>query len=250
MEKISIDISSKEALLKCCRNELVPENPTVDKNGVEGLLEYRKNYKMNKRHPDSALSNGRTSWISSELYGIVPDSQDTIFNCWSLIKIYDAVYRNSNKTRDSECVLSDIINGIEVIDSNHIDEFNLLADRHHCIANFMPAPKGFNGFTNKYGKHPGKGDYNKDNDFPDIYYKRAKVEFPDMYDWINEHMEDYSLELFAVEITPWENGRANFQRMLEKPTTEQLYEIAKKMNALLSDRAERLIERKHSIGQM
>lgn len=244
MEKIKIDISIKENLLKCYRNELVPENPYVDKYGVEGLLQYRKN--QNKRHPDSALTNDRTSWIAKELYGIDtdsqdPESQDTIFNCWSIIKIYDAVYRNSNTTRDSNCILSDIRNRIEVISPEHIDEFNLLADRQHCIANFMPAPKGFNGYRN----HPGKGEYYKDNDFPDIYYKRAKDAFPDMYNWINENKERYSLELFSIQITPWENGKANFTRMLKKPTKDQIYEIVKKMNSLLSERADNLLKRKN-----
>lgn len=238
MEKIIIDISSKENLLKCYRNELVPENPYVDKYGVEGILQYRKN--QNKRHPDSALTNDRTSWIANELYGIVPDSQDTIFNCWSIIKIYDAVYRNSNTTRDSNCILSDISKGMEVISSEHIDEFNLLADRQHCIANFMPAPRGFNGYKN----HPGKGEYCKDNDLPDIYYKRAKVEFPSMYNWINKNMERYSLELFSMQITPWENRKANFESMLKKPTNDQIYEIVKKMNSLLSERANNLLVRK------
>ena len=43
-------IENREDLLVCRRNELVPENPPVLKNGIEGLLEYRIN--KNKRHPD------------------------------------------------------------------------------------------------------------------------------------------------------------------------------------------------------
>ena len=91
----------------------------------------------------------------------------------------------------------------------------------------MPAPKGFNGWKNRYGYNPGK------------------VEFPSMYQWINEHMRQYSLELFAEQITPWENGKANYKNMLEKPTEKQLYEIVKTMNRLLSDRAENLLKRKN-----
>lgn len=240
MEEIRIDIYSKENLLKCYRNELIPENVYVNKYGVEGLLQYRKN--KNKRHPDSALTHNKTSWIANELYGFIPESQDTIFNCWSIIKIYDAVYRKSNTTRDSDSILSDIINEVEIISPKHLNEFNLLADRQHCIANFMPAPRGFNGYVN----HPGKGEYYQDNDFPDIYYKRAKIEFPSMYSWINENMEKCSLESFSEQITPWENGRANFTSMIEKPTEDQVYEIVKKMNGLLSERAEHLIERKYN----
>ena len=43
-------IMNKDELLICRRNELVPENPPVLKNGIEGLLEYRLN--RNRRHPD------------------------------------------------------------------------------------------------------------------------------------------------------------------------------------------------------
>ena len=42
-------IMNQEELLRCRRNELVPENPQVLKRGIEGLLEYRIN--RNKRHP-------------------------------------------------------------------------------------------------------------------------------------------------------------------------------------------------------
>ena len=43
-------ITNKDELLICRRNELVPENPQVQRTGIEGLLEYRLN--ENKRHPD------------------------------------------------------------------------------------------------------------------------------------------------------------------------------------------------------
>ena len=243
MEKIIINIDRKEDLLKCYRNELVPENPCVNEYGVKGLLVYRRN--QNKRHPDSSITNSSTSWIAEKLYGLVPDSQDTIFNCWAMIKIYDAVHQNLSVTRNSDSILDDMKKGIEIISPEYISEFDLLAERQHCIANFMPAPKGFNGWKNRYGYNPGKGEYSQDNDFPDVYYKRAKVEFPSMYQWINEHMMQYSLELFAEQITPWENGKANYKNMLEKPTEKQLYEIVKTMNRLLSDRAENLLKRKN-----
>lgn len=235
----NIDISNKESLLKCYRNELVPENPKVDEYGVKGLLLYRKN--NNKRHPDSALSYSETKWIAQKLYGEIPDSQDTIFNCWNLIKIYDAIHSGLNITRDSDTILLRIESGEEIIKPEHLAEINLLADRQHCIANFMPAPKGFNGWKNSYSYHPGKGEYYKDNDFPDIYYKRAKKEFPQMYTWINANMKKYSLQLFDSQITPWENRKANFKSMGDKPSEELLFTIAQEMNRLLCERAENLI---------
>lgn len=241
MEHICVNISCKESLLQCYRNELVPENPQVNDYGVKGLLQYRKN--KNIRHPDSALTYSKTKWISEKLYGSIPESQDTIFNCWAILKIYDAVHRKSNYTRDSNSILSDMEKDIEVILPEHLKEFDLLAERQHCIANFMPAPHGFNGWKNKYGYHPGKGEYGKDNDFPDIYYKRAKIQFPQMYKWLNEHMTEYSLELFEQEITPWQNGKANYNNMTKKTTENELYEIVKKMNILLCERAENILKK-------
>lgn len=242
MEGIYVDISSKESLLLCYRNELVPNNPHVNDYGVKGLLQYRKN--RNVRHPDSSLTYSKTRWISEELYDSVPESQDTIFNCWAILKIYDAVHRKSNSTRDSDSILSDIEKDVEVILPKHLKEFDLLAERQHCIANFMPAPVGFNGWRNKSGYHPGKGEYGEDNDFPDVYYKRAKIHFPQMYEWINIHMTEYSLELFGKEITSWQNGKANYNNMVKKPTENELYEIVKKMNILLDERAENIIKKK------
>ncbi|MBR5974273.1 MAG: hypothetical protein IK020_03725 [Clostridiales bacterium] len=236
---IDVDISCKEALLTCYRNELVPENTKINQSGIHGLLLYRKYSDSSGRHPDTALTHPETNWISKKLFGFIPESQDTIFNCWSILKIYDAVHNGQNKTRSSDDVLESLEAGEEIIKPEHRAEFDLLADRQHSIANFMPASRGFNG----YRGHPGKGDYSDDNDFPDIYYERAETEFPDMYKWIKDHMDDYSLQLFAERITPWKNGEANFGKMVVKPDEELLFEIAKKMNRLLSDRAENLIRK-------
>mgnify|MGYP003506673708 CR=1 FL=1 len=237
----NIDISNKESLLRCYRNELVHENLKVVDTGVRGLLQYRKN--QNKRHPDTSLSNSETCWIAQKLYGIIPESQDTIFNCWNLVKIYDAIHSGSNVTRDSNAILVSIENGKEIIKHEHIVEFNKLANRQHCIANFMPAPKEFNGWNNDYGTHPGKGEYYKDNDFPDIYYQRAKEEFPDMFSWINSHMEEYCLQLFKAQITPWTNGNANFKTFSKRPTEDEVYAVVVTMNKLLDERAERLLKK-------
>ena len=233
-----VDISSCEGLLKCYRNELVPENPNIPDNGVRGLLLYR--LKCGKgRHPDSCLTNENTKWISLKLYGAISESQDTIFNAWSLIKIYDAIHYGIGKTRDDRSVFNSIDKGEDVFLPEHKEEFDKLADRQHCIANFMPAPKGFNGF----GSYHGKGEYDCDNDFPDVYYKRAKKEFPQMYKWINDNMDNYCLQLFQSEITGWENHKAYYQKLKDNISEKDIYEIAVRMNKLLEERASGLLKK-------
>lgn len=232
------EINKYEDLLVCSRNELVPENPYVKEDGIEGLLIYR--CMERKRHPDTSLTYFKTNWISKKLYARIPESQDTIFNCWSLIKIYDAIHSGNGQTRTDEAILNSIKSGDEIIKHEHKEIFNILADRQHCIANFMPAPKGFNSCKNKYGYHPGKGEYKRDNDFPDIYYSRAKKEFPEMYLWINDNMEKYSLQIFREKITSWKDRQAHFQGMKNKPNEETVFKIADKMCTLLELRASKV----------
>ena len=57
----------------------------------------------------------------------------------------------------------------------------------------MPAPVGFTGNRS----NDGKGNRERDNDLPDIYYKRAENDFPLMRKWIDENMEKYSLQVFC-----------------------------------------------------
>lgn len=233
-----VDIFSCEGLLKCYRNELVPENPNIPDTGVRGLLLYRLKCRQG-RHPDSCLTNKDTQWISLKLYGTIPESQDTIFNAWSLIKIYDAIHYGIGQTRSDRLIFDSLDKGEEIFLPEHKEEFDKLADRHHCVANFMPAPKGFNG----YGDHHGKGDYDYDNDFPDVYYKRAEKEFPPMFEWINDNMDKYCLQLFQSEITGWENRKANYKNLKDNISEMDVYKIAVKMNKLLDERASRLLKK-------
>lgn len=227
----------KEDLLRCVRNVLVPENPQIVETGVKGLLSYRCN--NNQRHPDSALTYEDTRWISVQLYGSVPESQDTIFNCWNVIKIYDASYRGKETRCDSD-ILESLEKGEQVFAHNHKKTFDTLADMQHSIANIMPAPKGFNGWKNKWKSNSGKGEYHRDNDFPDIYYLRAKGEFPKMYEWINDHMVEYSLQCFIDFKTPWKDRHANYKNMNSKPTIEEVERVARDMIEQIRNRAELL----------
>lgn len=97
--------------------------------------------------------------------------------------------------------LDEIFDGYEDI-RRKLDK---LADYHHCLANLMPAPVGFNGTRT----HDGKGNYTRDNDMPDIYYKRSEKDFPQMYQWINENMEAFSLQIFREYESYCEDGHSN-----------------------------------------
>ncbi len=208
-------IENKDDLLICRRNELVPENPPVLQRGIEGLLEYRIN--RNKRHPDCLyqgydeaehkyFGKSKTAEYFELLYGIDPfeiGSSDTIFNCWSFLSRFIkgmSRERCTNEEYALEC-LDEIFDGYEGI-RRKLDK---LADYHHCLANLMPAPVGFNGSRS----HDGKGNFLRDNDMPDIYYKRAEKDFPQMYRWINDHMEDYSLQIFKEYESYCSDGHAN-----------------------------------------
>ncbi len=208
-------IMNKDELLICRRNELVPENPPVLKNGIEGLLEYRIN--RNKRHPDRIyqgydetehkfFGKSKTAEFFETLYGIDPfeiGSSDTIFNCWPFLSRFIKGMSREGCTNEEYILanLDEIFDGYEKI-RRKLDK---LADYHHCLANLMPAPVGFNGSRS----HDGKGNYLRDNDMPDIYYKRAEKDFPQMYQWINDHMEDYSLQIFKEYESYCTDGHAN-----------------------------------------
>ena len=206
-------IDKKEDLLRCIRNELVPENPKVKHTGIKGLLEYRLN--NNISHPDSIYKGydkhkckyygeSKTSDYFRAIYNIDPfkiGSSDTIFNCWSFISRFFNV--EVGHTVSEKDVLFELEKYFIAYDSIKL-KLDKLADYHHCLSNFMPAPKGFNGYsfidnrTNKKYEHDGKGNYYRDNDFPDIFYKRAENDdkLYQYYQWINKNMDSFCLNFF------------------------------------------------------
>lgn len=218
-------IKNREDLLVCRRNELVPENPPVLKNGIEGLLEYRIN--KNKRHPDCIyqrydetehkyIGKSKTAEYFEIIYGVDPfeiGSSDTIFNCWSFLSRFIKGMSMQHCSNEEYALenLDEIFDGYEDV-RRKLDK---LADYHHSLANLMPAPVGFNGSKS----HDGKGRYNRDNDMPDIYYKRSEKDFSHMYQWINENMERYSLQVFREFESYCEDGHAN------EPVTDDPVEL-------------------------
>lgn len=204
--------NTKEDLLKCVRNELVPMNPNVEETGIKGLLEYRMNYrnKLNISHPDSIyimwdkklgkyVGKSKLSEIYTKLYDINPfdmdeyGSSDTIFNAWSFIKNY-AISKSDGKYQYENEIIRNY-NKIFKKTDEVTKLLNKLSDYHHSIANFMPAPVGFN--LSKYLRD-GKGNYDEDNDMPDLFYERSEKfhYLKKKHIWIDEHMNKLNLECF------------------------------------------------------
>lgn len=206
-----MEFKTKKDLLKCVRNELVSMNPNVEETGIKGLLEYRMNYrnKLNISYPDSIyimwnkklgkyVGKSKLSEIYAKLYDINPfdmdeyGSSDIIFNAWSFIRNY-SISKSNGKCKSEKDIMS---NYDKIFDED--DEItkllNMLSDYHHSIANFMPAPVGYNGCKN----YDGKGNFYEDNDMPDLYYQRSKNfhYLEKKHKWIDEHMEKLSLEFF------------------------------------------------------
>ncbi|MCR4674841.1 MAG: hypothetical protein K5675_07510 [Lachnospiraceae bacterium] len=240
-------LQCKDDLLLCKRNEFVPENPTVEERGIVGLLRYRTN--KNKMHPDSIyqgydelthkyFGKSKTAEYFEELYGVNPfeiGSSDTIFNCWSFLKRFLlGVVEGKSITEEN------VIQNIDAVFEGYSSirtKLDRLADYHHSLANFMPAPVGFNGNRS----HDGKGNYFRDNDMPDVYYKRAEADFPEMYQWINDYVEEYSLQFFNEFESYLIDGKANLA--LDVTNDEELVLFEKSIDnaiACIEQRADNL----------
>ncbi len=208
-------INSIEDLLTCRRNELMPDSSHIRKSGIEGLLEYRLS--EIKMPPESIwqrydedehkyVGRSKAAEYIGDLYGI--DVFETggisvIFNSWAYIsRILRGMSREhwDNEEYALE-YLDDIFEGYEGI-RHKLDK---LADYHYSLANLMPAPAGF-----AYSRSlDGKGNPRRDNDMPDLYYRRAEKDFPQMFKWINDNMDAFSLQVFREYDSECEDGCAN-----------------------------------------
>ncbi len=81
-------------------------------------------------------------------------------------------------------------------ESNDFKEvFEEYCNLMHTFANFMPAPKYFNGSANK----KGKGTWRLNNDYPYEYYKNLKDPNSEIYNreeikiWLDENKEKYKI---------------------------------------------------------
>ena len=232
-QHLSINLNTPRDFLKCVRRELRSEN-AFTQYGLLGLIQYKISEKT--MDPDSMYYYNQekgsyegktpTAFIFKKIYGNIEESSDTIFNCWSFFRMFfegrthkGKIYLDNASNPVFENIGEDRLRGgLDVLFQGYEEVFDLLnefADLHHSLANMMPAPKGFNGysFTNKYSGEPvnfdGKGNYNRDNDMPDIYYKRAKSDFSDIYQWIIDNKGKYCLDFFEEYKSPWVDGGAN-----------------------------------------
>ncbi len=203
-----IEISCEADLCKCLRNELAPCNPHVAETGIEGLLEYR--LAQNVRHPDSlyeGFDHQKGGYYGESYlpkcfkalyhvdaihdYGL--GSTDTIFNAWSFIRYFSYGI-------NGDCTEYYVHKNLDTIFSGH-DEIrsllNKLSDLHHSLANFMPAPRGFNFVPQS--NPAGKGSYENDNDMPDLFYLRVNNDDKGagrFSKWITENKEAFCLQFF------------------------------------------------------
>lgn len=227
-----IEIRCKDDLLKCLRNELAPCNPYIAETGIEGLLKYR--LLKNVRHPDSlykGYDSTRGAYYGEsylpkcfeDLYHVdaIHDrnlgSTDTIFNAWSFTR-YFACGINQDITpyhvnQHLDIIFSDY-NEIRIL-------LDKLSDLHHSLANFMPAPKGFNYVP---GSNPaGKGSYENDNDMPDLFYSRVQENDNGagrFSEWIKKYREPFCLEFFDEYKSSLHLGYADFTGSAYAPLTK------------------------------
>ncbi len=236
-------LNAPRDFLKCARNELRPDN-TKTEYGLLGLIQYKLDDRSTG-DPDSMYlhynqknrcyeGESYTAKLFKKIYGNVEERSDTIFNCWSFFKMFkDARTKKFSKMwldENNQPVFDGIVNhegkgDLEALFKGYEDLLELLnefADLHHSLANMMPAPLGFNG-SNSYD---GKGNCNRDNDMPDLYYQRAKEEFPHQYQWINDHIDEYCLRFFLEYQSPWVDGEANRPLDLSDDTALRNYKHA------------------------
>lgn len=213
---------------------------------LEKMTEEEKS--KNPTHKTTNRYEGKsyTAELFEQIYDKVEKSSDTIFNCWSFFRMFKTARIGLSKMYLLENTYPYFENcgGLKELFQGYEDIWKLLdefADLHHCLANMMPAPRGYNGTKNR----DGKGKYDRDNDMPDIYYQRAEKDFPKMHCWINDHMDTYCLSFFKEYHSPWIDGKANGSINLKDNKSIESYKKA--INDAIScikNRAEQLYELK------
>ena len=247
-----IKINCKEDLLKCMRNELVPDNPMVEYTGIRGLLQFLANGSKNKTNPECIYTKyefgegwsgkSKTAECFETIYGIDPfeiGNSDTIFNCLSFLSRFTRGMIGEDPEETMK-IIDDTFAGFGRSYPEHDglrEKLDKLADYHHSLANFMPAPDHFR-VTKLYD---GKGRVDQDNDMPDLYYERAETKFPEKYQWINENMDRFALGAFKDFKSYLKNGEANEPLDFDNP--DRVAEFEKSIDSAidcLEKRAEEL----------
>lgn len=141
----------------------------------------------------------------------IPDKADTILNALTPLKTF-CIFRlkeiGGNVYPFSEYgngwiirhdLLNVMLDNLKTIFDGYDElkvKFNRFSDLMYCFANLMPAPKGYNAFTDSDGNHMfGKGTYKENNDYPWFYLKNLQNgRDSEMLLWLNNNMKKYHLQ--------------------------------------------------------
>ena len=200
-------IDSRDDLLVCKRNEILPEALPFFSTGIEGLMKYDET--SHKYHVNKEMAG-----YFELLYGTLEfENVVMIFDCRPYLSRF---FRGmAREFWPHEELISDNLDQIFDGYEDLRGKLDKLADYQHCLANLMPAPAGFA----QSRMFDGKGNRNRDNDMPDIYYDRAKSDLPHMRQWIDDNMEKYSLQIFCEYESCCEDGSA------DEPVTDDPVEL-------------------------
>ena len=153
-------IDNRDDLLVCRRNEILPGALPFFQTGIEGLMEYDET--THKYHV-----NSETAGYFELLYGPLEiENVVMIFDCRPFVNRF---FRGM--AREFWPCEEVILDNLDFIFEGYEElrrKLDKLADYQYCLANLMPAPVGF-----------GKMDHTQ---------KRR---------WIDENMEDLSLQVFC-----------------------------------------------------
>ncbi|MFI3236604.1 MAG: hypothetical protein R3Y47_01095 [Lachnospiraceae bacterium] len=175
-------------------------------NYIELVLIYRSRKYL--REIDSS-DYVKAFW--EELYEDIPERADTILNVVNPLKAF-SIYRlkqlggnkypfvqiNGNWRLKKELfrIILENLNGIFNGFSELRELFERLSEIAYSLANFMPAPIGYNGTSVSFGK----GSYHENNDYPFFYYMNLLDGKDDKsLKWLNSVWELYDIqELFEI----------------------------------------------------
>lgn len=191
-------VSEKDIIENKLTNLIPVINPGLkNENGIRAAILYRVCPSIEVDSSDVVRK------AYEKFYGIdIPKSADTIFNAFipfldfcraKLLSLkYDVPREQKELLLLVYIHLNDIFNGYS--------DLKLLFDRYfdlmYSFSNLMPAPKYFNGSSNKNGK----GTWKLNKDYPSLYYENLMDSNSEIYEreyikkWIDDVMDKYRIK--------------------------------------------------------